>query len=442
MNASDLELLKLELEKKMGGGIESQKDLKLLQNAIEVSVNKKLGFNTLRRFFSFLKSGKPNNNTLQTLCEFCGYPSVAEFQIKCRKNIDWYLWKQVYRIENENLISKNDLQWLLAQQNHPDFIHFFSSVLTANFRSKNTNNLKLLLSNENRIVIKYEDQIKLASSLGLLFRKIDLEDFLFLFNSTQLNQFYTFLFIDYSEISGTYGKVINYLIDKTKPVASDYLFISLIFEYHRYLKGEKEIKIISNQFNETEIHPLLLGRWTGYQLISKPFIMEEEKFIFSLAKKHKAKNQFFYELFPACILTKRISLLEKIIDKYYEELFENTNWVTYTENCIYLIGYCFVNIANDRPHQGFKNLEFINFDHVLDSYKEYIKLFYLIAHYQAELKIGTDENLLNLEKEYTSLAKKMGFKRFDQDLLKNYFDNTSFTKRSPSKTGIASIRST
>lgn len=37
MNASDLELLKLEIEKKMGGAIQRQIDVKLLQTAIEIS---------------------------------------------------------------------------------------------------------------------------------------------------------------------------------------------------------------------------------------------------------------------------------------------------------------------------------------------------------------------------------------------------------------------
>lgn len=422
MNSSDLEILKLEIEKKMGGAIQRQIDVKLLQTAIEISTNKKIGFNTLRRFFSFLQTGKPNHRTLQILCEFCGYQSITEFQIKCRKYTDWYIWKQVYRIENEEIISSKDIQWLFAQYKHPEFVYFLSTVLNANFRSRNINNIQHLLNKENKLILTYEDQLKLATSLGLLFRKINLHEFLFLFNSTQLNQLYTFLFVDYTEINDNYGKVINYLINETEIASSEYLFISLIHEYQKYLKGENEIKIIDRPRDETIMHPILLGRWIGYQLISNPIALEEEKLIFKLAKKQEIKNHFFYELFPACILSRRISLLEKIIDKYYEELFENTDWVTYTENCIYLIGYCFVNVANGKPHQGLKNLAFIDFDRILDSYKEYIRLFYLIAAYQAELKIGVHDNLSRLEQEYVTLATKMGFKRFDLHLLKNYFD--------------------
>jgi hypothetical protein len=422
MNTSDLEQLKLEVEKKMGGGVERQQDIKLLQHTVEANTGKSIGFNTLRRFFAFLKSGKPNTNTLQTLCEFCGYQSIAEFQIKCRKNTDWYIWKQIYRIENEELLAQGDIQWLLAQYKHPEFVYFLGTVLNANFRSKNTKNIQRLLSFENRLHLSYDDQIKLASSLGLLFRKIKIDEFLFLFSSTQLNQLYTFLFVDYSEINGTYGKVIKHLIDTTKPGTSDYLFITLIHEYHTYLKGENQLKTIASPMDKGAVHPILLGRWMGYQLISNPTIFEEEKLIFSLAKKQKSKNHFFYELFPACILSNKIYLLEKIIDRYYEELFDNTTWVTYTENCMYLIGYCFVNIAKGRPSQGLKNLEFIDFDQVLDSYKEYLKLFYLIAYYQAELKSGSTDNLQKIEREYINLAAIMGFKRFDLHLLKNYFD--------------------
>jgi hypothetical protein len=38
MNTSDLEQLKLEVEKKMGGGVDRQQDVKLLQHAIEVAI--------------------------------------------------------------------------------------------------------------------------------------------------------------------------------------------------------------------------------------------------------------------------------------------------------------------------------------------------------------------------------------------------------------------
>ena len=422
MNTSDLEQLKLEIEKKMGGGIDRQNDLKLLQHTIEANTGKSIGFNTLRRFFSFLKSAKPNTNTLQILCEFCGYRSIAEFQIKCRKNTDWYLWKQIYRIENEEHISQVDIQWLLAQNKHQEFVYFLSTVLNANFRSKNTKNLQRLLSSENQLLLSYDDQIKLATSLGLLFRKIKIDDFLFLFNSTNLNQVYTYLFVDYSEIDGTYGKIVKHLLNITKAGTSDYLFISLIHEYHKYLRGENTLKTIASPLDKEGMHPILLGRWVGYQLISKASLVDEEKLIFSLAKKQKTKNHFFYEVFPACMLTKKINLLEKIIDKYYEELFDNTTWVTYTENCMYLIGYCLVNIAKGRPLQGLKNLAFINFDEVLDSYKDYLKLFYLIASYQAELKIGANNDMQRIEKDYVELAAKLKFKRFDLRLLKNYFD--------------------
>jgi hypothetical protein len=67
-------------------------------------------------------------------------------------------------------------------------------------------------------------------------------------------------------------------------------------------------------------------------------------------------------------------------------------------------------------------LAFINFDEVLDSYKDYLKLFYLIASYQAELKIGANNDMQRIEKDYVELAAKLEFKRFDLRLLKNYFD--------------------
>jgi hypothetical protein len=96
-------------------------------------------------------------------------------------------------------------------------------------------------------------------------------------------------------MNGTYGKVVKHLLNNTKAGTSDYLFISLIHEYHKYLRGENTLKPIAGPLDKAGLHPILLGRWVGYQLISKAWSVDEEKSIFSLAKKQKTKNHFFYE---------------------------------------------------------------------------------------------------------------------------------------------------
>ena len=80
MNSDNYNQLRIDVEKQIGFRIKKISELKMAQEAIEWETKKKIGFNTLRRFFGFLKSTTPNSNTLNTLSVFVGYKNYSAYQ--------------------------------------------------------------------------------------------------------------------------------------------------------------------------------------------------------------------------------------------------------------------------------------------------------------------------------------------------------------------------
>ena len=80
MKTDNFNQLQLDIQKKVGYQIENLSELKMLHEAIEWNTKKKIGFNTLRRFFGFLKSTTPNLNTLDTLSQYIGYVNYSAYQ--------------------------------------------------------------------------------------------------------------------------------------------------------------------------------------------------------------------------------------------------------------------------------------------------------------------------------------------------------------------------
>lgn len=86
MDAEYTNTLKLEVERKIGRRILSSADCHQLCEEISKWTDAKLGFNTVRRFFSLLKADhNPSLYTLNTFSAYCGFSSYDDF-VKSKVN--------------------------------------------------------------------------------------------------------------------------------------------------------------------------------------------------------------------------------------------------------------------------------------------------------------------------------------------------------------------
>ena len=65
-----VDLLKKELELKLGQNIESRGDAELLAHAVQETIDYEISYNTIRRFFGVSSKVKPNKKTLDILSKF------------------------------------------------------------------------------------------------------------------------------------------------------------------------------------------------------------------------------------------------------------------------------------------------------------------------------------------------------------------------------------
>ncbi len=80
MDTNQIELLRQEIEKKLGRKIISSSDCHYICAEISHWVKCKISFNTIRRFFNLMKtSHQPSLYTLNVLASYCGYSSYDEF---------------------------------------------------------------------------------------------------------------------------------------------------------------------------------------------------------------------------------------------------------------------------------------------------------------------------------------------------------------------------
>ena len=86
MNKNDSQLL-IDIQKKSRINVINIGDVKYLQEEIESFNDLKIGFNTLRRLFGFIKTTTPSAATLNTLANYLEYRSYSNY-LNNRENFE------------------------------------------------------------------------------------------------------------------------------------------------------------------------------------------------------------------------------------------------------------------------------------------------------------------------------------------------------------------
>jgi hypothetical protein len=203
------------------------------------------------------------------------------------------------------------------------------------------------------------------------------------------------------------------MINEFNANESDFLFTSLMKFYQKFYSNEEYSGILIDfPKNPNQLFPVLLGRYYGYKILSVEKIGQLLENAINKELKSAQHHIFLVEIIPALVLKEEYDFLNSIIEKYYEELFEEDRWSSKSTIANYLIGLASVNIFKGDLKAAKNNLDLIELDKIELAYTDYITLFYFLTkiklHFYEKDFYKVNENYYKLKK----LADKIGFHKF------------------------------
>lgn len=100
--------LKKNIQLKFGRPIRLQRDLIDLKEDIYFVTGEILGFNTLRRFYGFLKHVEPQRKTLNILSNYVGFRTYNKFLNKDKIDLLWKSWNYLNKFLKQNNYVESD----------------------------------------------------------------------------------------------------------------------------------------------------------------------------------------------------------------------------------------------------------------------------------------------------------------------------------------------
>jgi hypothetical protein len=424
--------LKQEIDQKLGFEIQRQADVRYLHQSILSDEKLNIGFNTLRRFFGFLPEKTPQLKTLDVLSQFLGYKSYSDFLMFNNKDQNWTYWTFVNDFENLDAINSVQIQKLIGLKPHPDYVLFLSQIVKAFIHRNRIDLLKVIFSNHQiyfQISSENFEVSKLAYAVSSLLRTLPKSKYEGL--EALLSDAYVFkthildFHIDYAHFNGYYG-YLNSARFAYDNQPNHRIFINLIKNYHLFLSGKSNFEICEPAVSNLKLYSVLHGRLLGYQLLTRHFKSEEaiDAKLSEILKTGESYSKvlFYIEIIPALIFTKQLEVLEKIFNRYKKELLGKSSLNYYVPHNTYLIASVLIDLKRQNYKNAQSNLSTINLEsNTSNSYYHYLKLFYCIVAYQLEKQTNANPKILKgIGKNYKSLVKATGFKRFNLTLLKKY----------------------
>ncbi|CAN1505828.1 hypothetical protein MCEGE10_00642 [Flavobacteriaceae bacterium] len=407
----------IDIQKKSRIRVENVRDIKNLKEEIESSGSVNIGYNTLRRLFGFLPKTEPSNATLTILSKYLGFASYSNY-INNKLNYDeWYFQIKMLRLQlNENQLEENEvLQFNESLENENNIIPVANHVCFLIEKNK-IDSLIVFFTFFDYVKLTDSALTKFALLITFSFYKLETQVALTIYKV--LIQFESFRnsvplrFIDYSHLNGYYIEVIR-MINKFNANESDFLFTSLMEFYQKFYSNEDHSMIlIDYPKNPNQIYSVLLGRYYGYKILSVEKIDKSLENSIKNEIKLEVPHLFLIEIVPALIFKEEYDLLDSIIEKYYEEIFETDRWSSNSTVANYLIGIASVNIYKGNLKVAKSNLDLVELDKIELAYTDYITLFYFLTkiklHFYEKDFIKVNENYSKLKE----LADKIGFQKF------------------------------
>jgi len=413
-----IDILKKEIEKKIGKKVTNRGDCELVSNVILETLDEEISYSTIRRLYGLVNKTKPNNKTLDTLSKFIGYKNYIHFSQNYNYNRKIDLTDIIYKTVSENN-SKEIINLINRTKNSSeDFISMVIILIRELWHNENYNLINRIfrLKALNFNSFSYYEVLKLGNSIGLLIRKKSKIDPVLL-NNVNFLECVFLIFVDYSSLNTYYGDALK--IIKKNNIRNDItLFSSSLIEFKNFINNKKVNKITFKASKTKRLHPILSGRLLSLKLLNA----DSDKTIEILNTYHSSLSikghiaSHYYELFTTTILLKNIEIMSFLIDRInlnVEFYYQKTHL-----NSFYLMCLFYYKLKGDIENET-KFLKSFKLSDCRDSYKEFISLIHFIYLYSSTT---TSYNKKKIKTRYLSLNKKLNYYYFSEDLLLNYFD--------------------
>ena len=413
-----IDILKKEIEKKIGKKVTNRGDCELVSNVILETLEVEISYSTIRRLYGLINETKPNKKTLNTLAKYVGYKNYIHFSqnysYKQKIDLTDIIYKTVSENDSEDIINLVNK----TKKSSEDFVSMIIILIRELWHNENYDLINKIfrLKALNFNSFSYYEVLKIGNSIGLLIRKKSKIDPIF-FNNINFLECVLLIFVDYSSLNKYYGDSLK-IIKKNNFKYDITLFSSALLEFRNFLNNKNVNKITFKVSKTKRLHPILSGRLLSLKLLSA----DPNKRLKILHTQHKSLLtkgniiDYYYELFTTSILLKNIEIMSFLISlislkvKFY---YQKTHL-----NSFYLMCLFYYKLTGDIENET-KFLKSFKLSDCRDSYKEFISLIHLIYLYNSTT---TNANKKKIKTKYLSLSEKLNYSYFSEDLLLNYFD--------------------
>ena len=410
-----LNILKKKTFERVGFKINNLGSAMQLSNKILEENDEFISYNTIRRLYKIIKSNEnPSKKTLDIISRFNGYNNYNHFIKTFKYENKWKLQNDIYEILNKmdldlliHFIRKN----LRANEDH---VAIVIQVLRELFLQKRYHELYKTLEIEELKIenLTYDEVAHIGNGIGLLLRKIKLEDDVIktLLKIKNYQDLVYTMFVDYANLNKYYLSHIK--IFKTIKSA-DYLiaFTESLENLHCYL-NLKKTKHHDIRLKE-DYHPILKSRIISQNILNKnKNIIQKLEQYYLQQNNPKLPIEYFYELIISAMISQNFEVMKWIIKKVEKNIEENYIYhIRHVQHYIIMKSFYFASIANRIQFK--KNMKQFAVEAASTSYKEMLKVFILVSQYQ----FAQGHDKFELKKEYKKLSEKLGYALFDENYL-------------------------
>ena len=410
-----LNILKKKTFERLGFKINNLGSAIQLSNIILEEKDEFISYNTIRRLFKVVKTNEnPSKKTLDIISRFNGYNNYNHFIKTFKYENKWKLQNDIYEILNKmdldlliHFIRKN----LRAKEDHVTIV---IQVLRELFLQKRYYELYKALEIEELKIenLTYDEVAHIGNGIGLLLRKIKLEDDVIktLLNIKNYQDLVYTMFVDYANLNKYYLSHIK--IFKTIKSA-DYLtaFTESLENLHCYLNLKKtihhDIRLKENY------HPILKSRIIAQNILNKnKNIIQKLEHYYLQQNNPKLPIEYFYELIMTAMISQNFKVIKWIIKKVEKNIEENYIYhIRHVQHYIIMKSFYFASVEDEIQFK--KNMKQFAIEATSTSYKEMLKVFILVSQYQ----FANGHDKFELKKEYEKLSEKLGSALFDENYL-------------------------
>ncbi len=429
MNQSNIEQLKVFIQKKIGRSVQTIKDLRILHDSIEAVLPNHLGFNTLRRFYGFLEGTNPQLKTLNSLSKFVGFSNFSDFSNFQSKDKEWLDWLELIKMELSDNIHPDSFEWLKLQSNKDGYHLMLATLVKAFVYKKNYPALQQFF-NQDIFVLTEFDHLKFASHMALFFRRMPKNEIEIIVQTLtphiRFRENLLHWFMDYSYMNGYFGDMIRQSKLHADPDSHESLFYDLMLNLNKFLTGNKDLEFISIDRILEDYYSVLIGRTYSYNLLYYHQLGNIEKYEEIWLKTLNQMKQFDYshafsiELVHALMLLKDFEKLEYVIRNFYEDILVMTNWTQFFNNYLILIADIVLLLRQGKETEAFRQFELIDPNKMSLELDDYNLIYYHLVNFHLLKKNGQNESSKLSEIEYLKIAEKTKFRFFTLLFLEDF----------------------